>query len=64
MNPQSAFQLILLGVGAWMIYMMTCRTDDWLRLVKSDQERNDRIAKGLGRAAKGGIWLASRFLKK
>ena len=63
MNPQSAFQLILLGVGVWMLYMMTCRTDDWLRLVKSDQERNEKIAKGLGQAAKGGLWLFRRFMK-
>jgi hypothetical protein len=64
MNPQTAFQLILLGVGAWMIYMMTFRTDDFLRLWKADQERNEKIFKGLGTAAKGGVWLASRFLKK
>lgn len=64
MNPQTFFYLLLFGVGVWMLYMMTCRTDDWLRLMKSDQERNDRIAKGLGQAAKGGLWLANRFLKK
>jgi hypothetical protein len=23
----------------WMFYMMTYRTDDWLRLVKDEQER-------------------------
>ena len=46
MNPQTFFYLLLFGVGVWMLYMMTCRTDDWLRLMKSDQERNDRIAKG------------------
>lgn len=64
MNPQTIFYWFLFGVVAWMLYMMTCRTDDWLRLIKSDQERNDRIAKGLGQAAKGGLWIASRFLKK
>ena len=64
MISQTAFQLILLGVGGWMLYMMTCRTDDWLRLIKSDQERNEKIFKGLGKAAKGGMWLASRFIKK
>jgi len=63
-NPQTVFQLILLGVGAWMLYMMTFRTKDWLDLMKSNQETNDRIAKGLGKAAKGGLWLAGRFLKK
>lgn len=28
----------VLPIG-WALYMMTCRTDDWLRLVKEDQER-------------------------
>jgi hypothetical protein len=63
MNPQTAFQLLLWGVGIWMIYMMTCRTDDWLRLMKSDQERNEQIFRGLGQATKGSLWLASRFFK-
>ena len=30
MNPQTFFYLLLFGVGVWMLYMMTCRTDDWL----------------------------------
>jgi hypothetical protein len=48
----------VLPIG-WALYMMTCRTDDWLRLVKEDQERkakrNERamgLAKGIARLLK------------
>jgi hypothetical protein len=58
------FNLVIVGLMAWVMYMMTFRTRDWLDLMKSNQERNDRIAKGLGQAAKGGMWLAGRFLRK
>ena len=42
-------EMIWIGVGvmtvaliAWMLFMMTCRTDDWLRLVKDEDERKAR----------------------
>ncbi len=48
----------VLPIG-WVLYMMTCRTDDWLRLVKADQERkakrNERalgLAHGIARLLK------------
>ena len=49
---------VVMGV-AWWLYMMTFRTDDYLRLLKADQEqkakRDERVmgmAKGLAR-----FWL-------
>jgi hypothetical protein len=63
-NSQTLFNLVIFGLMVWVMYMMTFRTKDWLDLMKNNQERNDRIGKGLGQAAKGGIWLASRFLRK
>jgi hypothetical protein len=30
---------IIGAILLWMFYMMTFRTDDWLRLVKDEQER-------------------------
>jgi hypothetical protein len=49
------FTLIVVAVVLWMLYMITFRTDDWLRLVKADQERKDKLAKGAFDAAKW--WL-------
>lgn len=64
MNSVQVFQIVLWLVLGWLIYMMTFRTKDWLELERSNRERNDRMMKGLGHAAKGGLWLAGRFLKK
>ena len=49
MNSQTLFNLVIFGLMVWVMYMMTFRTKDWLDLMKNNQERNDRIAKGLGR---------------
>ncbi len=64
MNSAQFFNLVLFGVLVWMVYMMTFRTKDWLDLEQSNRERNDRIMKGLGHAAKGSAWLLGRFFKK
>ena len=55
-----AVVVIVVGI-AWWFYMMTFRTDDWLRLVKDEQERK---AKRDERAAKVVKGLAGWFLKK
>jgi hypothetical protein len=60
--------LLLLG---WVFYMMTCRTEDWLKLVKDEEERKMRREelKGkrdarIGAAAKGVAVIAKLFMKK
>jgi len=60
--------VLLIG---WMFYMMTCRTDDWLRLVKDEEERKVRRERlkrkrdeRIGNAAKGALSLAKMFMKK
>ena len=45
----------------WMFYMMTFRTEDWLRLVKDEQERKAKRQERRDKAFKGafslGRWL-------
>lgn len=53
--------LLLIG---WMLYMMTFRTDDWLRLVKDEQERKAKRDERIGKAIKGGAVLAKWLMKK
>jgi hypothetical protein len=55
-------ELVFVFIGAvvvWWIYMMTFRTDDYMRLLKADQEhkakRDERIA-GLAKGA-ARFWL-------
>jgi hypothetical protein len=39
-EDESFFLWVIMGVAVlWWFYMMTFRTDDWLRLVKDEQER-------------------------
>lgn len=64
MSSAQFFNLVLYASLAWVIYMMTFRTKDWLDIEQANRKRNDRIMKGLGQAAKGGIWLLGRFNKK
>jgi hypothetical protein len=64
MTVSPLFNLAIFAVIVWMLYMMTFRTDDWLRLTKDGKERNERIMKGLGHAAKGSFWLFRLFMKK
>ena len=65
------FGFITLLLFAWMFYMMTFRTDDWLVLVKNEEERKERREKlkqqrdqRIGNAAKGVLSVAKMFLKK
>ena len=59
--------IVLIGCGIWMIYMMTCRTDDWIKLRKQHEEakekRQERMKQAAGVAAKGAILLAKLFKK-
>ncbi len=67
-----AFCALILG---WMFYMMTCRTDDWLRLVEADkqwrkaeEERKAKQAERHGKIVRGtlgvGLKIAEKVLKK
>ena len=58
-----AGSLIVLMLG-WMFYMMTFRTDDWLRLVKDEQERKARRQDRRDKALKGAFTVARWWLKK
>ena len=62
------FSLLLIS---WALWMMTFRTEDWLVLVKNEQERKAQAEKlkqqrdqRIGNAAKGALTLAKIFLKK
>jgi hypothetical protein len=58
--------LLLLALG-WVLYMATFRTDDYLRLVKDEEERrkarHERNGKLLGKAVKGGFTIAKMLRK-
>jgi hypothetical protein len=59
------FWLLFFGVPvAWMLYMMTFRTSDFIRLVKEDQERKAKAQERRKEALKGAFVLAKWFLKK
>jgi hypothetical protein len=62
------FSLLLI---AWAVFMMTFRTEDWMVLVKNEQERKAQAEElkrkrdeRLGNAAKGAISLVKVFWKK
>lgn len=61
MDVGNVAMILFVVVVAWWLYMMAFRTDDYLRLVKDEQERKaKRNERALG-LAKG---LASWWLKK
>jgi len=51
--------LVVVCIG-WWLYMMTFRTDDWLRLVKDEQERKAKRDERIVGVAKG----VARWMKK
>lgn len=53
--------VVLVG---WMLYMMTFRTDDWLRLVKDEQERKAKRDERIGKVVKTSVGIARLFMKK
>jgi hypothetical protein len=52
-----AFGIITVLLLLWMFYMMTFRTEDWLRLVKNEQERKAEAHKRRGQMLKGGFFV-------
>lgn len=55
---------ILIGYVAWVAFMATYRTKDFIELVKTDQDRKDRQAARLGGAAKAGFGIARFFMRR
>jgi hypothetical protein len=53
--------VVLVG---WMLYMMTFRTDDWLRLVKDEQERKAKRDERIDKVVKTSVGIARFFMKK
>jgi hypothetical protein len=49
---------------AWVLFMMTFRTSDFIRLVKEDQERKARAQERRKEALKGAFIVAKWWLKK
>jgi hypothetical protein len=61
----TTFFWLVVGVPvAWMLYMMTFRTSDFIRLVKEDQERKAKAQERRKEALKGAFVLAKWWLKK
>ncbi len=58
--------LILLGggYGLWTLYMMTFRTRDYLDLMKCEADKKHAKRQAVTGAAKTGIGLALRFLRR
>ena len=48
----------------WMFYMMTFRTDDWLRLLKDEQECKAKRQERMGKVVKGTFDVAKWWLNK
>ena len=49
------FVILCVVCFGWMFYMMTFRTDDWLRLVKDEQERKAKRQERTNKALKGAL---------
>ena len=55
----------ILGISVlWMFYMMTFRTDDWLRLLKDEQERKAKRQEQTKKVVKGAFDMAKWWLNK
>jgi hypothetical protein len=48
----------------WALYMMTFRTDDWLRLRREEQERKAQRQERIGKVFKGAFDVAKWWLNK
>jgi hypothetical protein len=56
---------VLMGIAVlWWLYMMTFRTDDWLRLVKEEEERKAKRHERAKEIGKGAFSLARWWMKK
>jgi Tfp pilus assembly protein PilO len=58
------FVILCVVCFGWMFYMMTFRTDDWLRLLKEEEERKAKRQERAGKVLKGAFTLASWLSKK
>jgi hypothetical protein len=63
MNEQ-LFYLILVASLVWMVYMMTFRTEDWLRINSQYRENQREVFGALGKGAKFGFGIARMFMRK
>lgn len=63
MNEQF-FWVILVGCLAWMVYMMTFRTDDWIRINDKHREHQREVFGALGKGAKVGFGIARFFMRR
>ena len=56
---------VVIGIVClWVFYMMTFRTEDWLRLRKEEEERKAKRHERAGNALKGALFVARWWLKK
>ena len=56
---------VLMGIAVlWWLFMMTFRTDDWLRLVKDVQERKAKCHERAKEILKGASTVAKWWMKK
>jgi hypothetical protein len=56
---------VVIGIVClWVFYMMTFRTEDWLRLRKEEEERKAKRHERAGNAFKGALFVARWWLKK
>ena len=63
----NAAVVVWVGMGIavlWMFYMMTFRTDDWLRLVKDEEERKAKRHERAKEILKGASTVAKWWMKK
>jgi hypothetical protein len=58
------FVILCVVCIGWWLYMMTFRTDDWLRLVKDEQERKAKRQERTDKVLKGAFTLARWLSKK
>jgi hypothetical protein len=61
---QNFFYVILVACLAWMVYMMTFRTDDWIRINAQHREHQREVFGALGKGAKAGFGIARFFLRR
>ena len=58
------FVILCVVCFGWMFYMMTFRTDDWIRLHKEEQERKAKRQERMGKVCKGAFDVAKWWLNK
>ena len=64
MDGTQIFIWMVVAAIAWVIYMATFRTEDFLKLMEKDRERKREQWKQVGSAAKTGFTIARWFMKR